>query len=283
MEATEEPEVREEASTPRAASSSPARRSPRKSAEGAAQAMANAAGLAKDLEAIANLPWCGQAEKLGEIEREILSHYDHRICLENKLSSDGQTLKEPFIKYKSKYEMAHRERKMSMKGLNPTRLGEALLRADTTPDEVKEKVARKMRSAFAKEFIAKLERKRQAEQPKEEELQMMRKALKVDGSVQTKEHERQRYIERYVNKDAPMTKDLFDICKYYMAVFFFMCRIPFLVVSSKYFLKFLWAVRPAFVKLLPHDVSCSSIFLDHIYHKHAHSSCNRCGITCNLI
>ena len=48
------------------------------------------------------------------------------------------------------------------KALNQTRMGEYLLTSEHTPDDVKEAVARKMRSSKAKEIVAAFDAKRKA-------------------------------------------------------------------------------------------------------------------------
>lgn len=231
------------------------RRSPRRSDDAAKQAAKEELKkLHDDMEALGKLPWCGQAEKLGATEKIILSYYEHRIVFENKMK-DGNFWREPQIKYRSKYEAASKERAMSMKGLNATRLGESLLKLDSTPHEVKEAVARKMRSKLAKDYIANLETKRRAETaPESSELLVKRKASKTDGLASAKEGERQETLTKYVARDASMPSELFNLCMYYMSSFFIMCRIPFMVAESRYFLRFLKALRPTFVKQLPSQV-----------------------------
>jgi len=223
----------------------PPRRSPRKSPAGNEQARLDREKLQKELEAIAKLPWCGQAEKLGATEKEILSHYSHHHVVFDKKLKNGEFLyEEPSIKYISKYETAGRERTMSMKGLNATRLGEALLKSELTPDDVKLKAGQKMRSHFAKSYIAKMQEKSLANTVSEVgELEQKRKSAKTDGTAQHNCDERQRTIDKFVLKDAPMPEAHFNLCQYYMAVWFLMSRTPFLVADNIYFRKFLQALR----------------------------------------
>lgn len=145
---------------------------------------------------------------------------------------------------------------MSYKGLNATRLGEALLKSESTPDNIKEKVGRKMRSSFAKEFIGKLDlaKRRTSVSTESSELLQKQKACKVDGHASAKADERDESLEKYIVRDPPMPTELYDMCLYFMSVFFIMCRIPFVVAGNSYFLKFLKALRPNFVKRLPVDV-----------------------------
>lgn len=240
------------------------RRSPRKAAE-AERAAKEMKALKEEMKALAKLPWCGQAEKLGPSEAEILTHYEHRVVEEPKLIK-GELVMHPIIKYHIKYEAAGagaKERTMSMRGLNATRMGEALLSSEKTPINVKEAVARKMRSSAAKAFMSELESKRRAEtaaMANMNELDMARKRMKPDGSAHAKEEERKGVMDRYVAKDPPMPPELFGLCLHYMSVFFIMCRIPFFVSTNTYFLRFLWSLRPAFVKKLPSasEVSSSS-------------------------
>ena len=53
----------------------------------------------------------------------------------------------PKIKYRTKHEAQSKERLMGAGGFNPSRLGDYLLKNPDTPEDVKERVARKMRSA----------------------------------------------------------------------------------------------------------------------------------------
>lgn len=189
------------------------RRSPRASPARAEQAENNLAELQKDLDAIAGMPWCGQAEKLGAVEREILSHFEHQIAHEHKLQ-DGQVLKEPYIKYCTKYEKPGKERKMSRKGLNATRLGELLLKSGDTPEAVQEQIASKMRSAFAKDFVTKLRAKRAAEEVQSGELmelQLKRKAIQVDGKASCKAKDRQATLDSFVNREPALATEHFNM------------------------------------------------------------------------
>lgn len=101
---------------------------------------------------------------------------------------------------------------MSIKGLNPSRLGEALLKSEKTPADVKEKVARKMRSTYAKEFVAKLELKRSCREPDEELQELMEQRQKISQSgAQAQEIARQETLDTYVVKEAAIPKDLFNV------------------------------------------------------------------------
>lgn len=145
---------------------------------------------------------------------------------------------------------------MSIKGLNATRLGESLLKLECVPLDVKESVARKMRSSAAKKFTAELDSKRRAQEvPDSSELLTKRKSAKIDGSAAAKEEVRRDTLSKFIARDAGMPKELFDVALYYMSVFFIMCRIPFVVAASVYFKRFLWSLRPSFVKLLPSQAS----------------------------
>ena len=90
-------------------------------------------------------PWLGRANKLDGLSAFIISHYDHRIVSERKLDGADVTLISK-IKYKTKYEPEDKERMMAETGFNPSRLGDYLINSDSTPDDIKEQIARKMRS-----------------------------------------------------------------------------------------------------------------------------------------
>lgn len=55
-------------------------------------------------------------------------------------------------------------------------------------------------------------------------------------------------VAKYVATDAAMPDEWFKLCCYYLAIFFYMCRISFHVVTNPHFLRFLWSVRPNFGK-----------------------------------
>ena len=186
---------------------------------------------------------------------EPISH--HQCSLPACMHADGDTYNEPSIKYRSKYEPAGaKERDMGRRALNPSRLGDILLTAASTPDDVKEALARQMRSQISKDYVAKLDTsKRAAAENATSELAEMRKAAKVDGSARAKQEERDNLISKYVAVDAAMPKELFDTCFYLMTVFFLLCRVSWGVVGSTYFLRFLWALRPSFVKMMPSQVA----------------------------
>lgn len=197
------------------------------------------------------MAWCGQAEKLGVAEKEILSHFQHQVVKENKLQ-DGETIAEPFIKYRTIYEKPGKERKMSRKGLNATRMGELLLKSDDTPDNVKETIASKMRSAFAKDFVANLRAKRaaahEAEAQETSELMEKRKSSRIDGTAAGRVQDRQATLDSFVNKEPALSPEHANIINYRMSIFFYMCRLPFMLVDSKYLRDFLKAIRVTFEK-----------------------------------
>lgn len=161
-----------------------ARKSPRKSPAGHQQAEEDFEALQAHLQRLAEMAWCGQAEKLGCTEKEILSHYEHEIVFEKKLKG-AFVLREPLIKYRLKYETTAKMSAMSMKGLNPTRLGERLLKSNATPMEIKQQVGRKMRSQFARQFIASFDAKKASEDEaiKASELLTTRRDAMIDGEA----------------------------------------------------------------------------------------------------
>eukprot|EP00966_Prymnesium_polylepis_P336784 7391746-Prymnesium_polylepis.2 len=107
-------------------------------------------------------PWLGKAAKLDKTSLLIISHFHHRIIEETTLQHGGAVVLTPKIKYRTKYEPAHKEREIKADTFNPTRLGDYLVASELTPDEVKEKVARQMRSSKAKAYVASLDAKKQA-------------------------------------------------------------------------------------------------------------------------
>ena len=191
-------------------------------------------------------PWLGKTAKLDTVGKEIISHYVHRIITENKLhGADVVTV--PRIKYRTKYEAADKERTMG-ENWNPTRLGEYLLSSIHTPDEVKESVARKMRSTKAKDFVKALDSKKRAGDTMLEQLHSVRKASKSGNGAQETQNEREQLITKYVARDAEMPNELFKLILYYLSIVIFMCRLPFSIVMNAHFMRFLWALRPNFAK-----------------------------------
>lgn len=127
-------------------------------------------------------PWLGKAAKLDSIGKTIIAHYDHRFFSERKVHG-GDIVDEPKIKYKTKYEPAAKERVMAAGAFNPSRLGDYLICSEHTPDEVKEEVARKMRSKKSQEVCAKLDTKRKAGDTMHEQVSHhgMKRMLVHDG------------------------------------------------------------------------------------------------------
>lgn len=219
----------------------------------------------KQLDALAKLPWCGQAQHLGPVEKEIVAHFDHMVVKMQTIDGvSGVVMHTPQVKYRTKYEKESgcKERVMSMKGLNPSRMGDVLLASDLTPHDVKLRLSKIMRTKAAKAF-ASAEHDRVMQKAMaggsatiEEELQKRSKAAKIDRSANAREDERQQILDKYIAIDAAMPQELFDTAMHYLTVFFIMCRVPFSVVTNKYFLKFLESIRPAFSKQMPSQVSC---------------------------
>ena len=107
-------------------------------------------------------PWLGKTENFDGASKLIISHYTHRITEERKLDG-ANIIMVPKIFFRTKYEPASKEKTMTgEKALNQTRMGEYLLTSEHTPDDVKEAVARKMRSSKAKEIVAAFDAKRKA-------------------------------------------------------------------------------------------------------------------------
>ena len=191
-------------------------------------------------------PWLGKAAKLDAVGREIISHYVHRIITENKLHG-AKVVTIPKIRYRTKYEPEDKERVMG-ENWNPTRLGEYLLASIHTPAEIKEAVARKMRSAKAKEFVRALDSSKRAGDTMQEQLHGVRKASKSGGGAQEKHNDREQLMTKYIAIDAAMPTELFKLILYYLSILIFMCRLPFSIVTSVHFMRFLYALRPNFAK-----------------------------------
>eukprot|EP00966_Prymnesium_polylepis_P255695 5907541-Prymnesium_polylepis.1 len=107
-----------------------------------------------------------------------------------------------------------------------------------------------MRSQRAKAFVADLEARRTAGQSMHEQLQQAHKQSKTAGSAAQKQDERERLITQFVAQDAAMPPDLFKLALYFLALFIYMCRLPFSIVSNFHFMRFLWVLRPNFAKQL---------------------------------
>lgn len=86
-----------------------------------------------------------------------------------------------------------------------------------------------------------------------EQLLNAHKQSKTAGGPQQKEADRQHILTNYVSRDAPiMPPELFKLILYYMylALFVYMCRLPFSIVQSRWFWRVMWALRPNFAKQL---------------------------------
>ena len=106
-----------------------------------------------------------------------------------------------------------------------------------------------MRSAKARDFVRALDSQKRAGEDMHAQLQTVAKASKA-GGVHDKLDERVQLITRYVARDAPMPTELFKLVLYYLSIAIFMLRLPFSTVTSVYFMRFLWALRPNFAKQL---------------------------------
>lgn len=190
-------------------------------------------------------PWLGKAAKFDTVGKEIISHYTHQIVNDRKLDG-GSVILVRKIRYRTKYEPESKTRTMG-DNFPITRLGEYLLSSEHTPPEVKEAVARKMRSQKAKDFVRALDSQKRAGEDMHTQLQAMAKSSKA-GDVHDKLDERSQLITQYVARDAPMPSELFKLVLYYLSIAVFMLRLPFSTVTSVYFMRFLWALRPNFAK-----------------------------------
>ena len=135
-----------------------------------------------------------------------------------------------------------------MFGRNETRLAKYLLKSEHTPDGVKETVARKCRFAEAVEYAKQLDSKKRAGDSMVAQLKETRKAARASGSAEEKHDERSQLITKYMAQEAAMPKELLRLIMASLAVFIFMCRLPFSLVMNVHFIRFLWSIRPNFAK-----------------------------------
>ena len=211
-------------------------------------------------------PWLGKAGRLDAVGKLVIAQYEHRVITERTVKLGDVTLV-PKIMYRSKFEGADKERQMSQNGFNISRLGEYLLKSDSTPDVVKEQLANKMRSDLAKKVAAQYAAKRKAGESMAEVLHAGTKAAKA-GSASEKADARTETITKYMAVDAAMPDELYKVVLYCLAVLIFMCRLPFSIVVNFHFVRFLWALRPSFAKrLTPRTLqeTIATDLLDEVY------------------
>eukprot|EP00966_Prymnesium_polylepis_P334892 7390245-Prymnesium_polylepis.2 len=80
------------------------------------------------------------------------------------------------------------------------------------------------------------------------QLQSVHKAARPAGGVEEKEAERENVITKYIARDAVMPGELMTLAIFLLGIFVYMARLPFSVVTSPHFMRFLWALRPNFAK-----------------------------------
>lgn len=136
--------------------------------------------------------------------------------------------------------------------LNITRMFEELLKNKRAPDEIKIELARDMNNAAAKKFLAHCEAKHQKRQNADqsqlvkEECELQEKRSKACTGAKGREQERQLSITRFVNLDPPLPTAQLELCLYLLSVALVMCRLPFAIVTNRYFRSFVKALRPKF-------------------------------------
>lgn len=192
------------------------------------------------------IAWLGLAEKLDSAGKEIISHYKHSVMCDETVAT-GEVMKTWKIKYQTVYEPPHKARVMGKNTFNVTRLGDYLLTSSCTPEHVKERVARMMRSKTAKTFMEDLSAKRKASLEQGEAVTLSRKATKA-VKVRERDAERRAMKEKY-DADFPereMPAELMNLCVYFLSIFLFMCRLPFNVIMSRHFWNFAGTLRPTF-------------------------------------
>ena len=210
-------------------------------------------------------PWLGKSAQLDVVGKLILSHYEHQI-VSNRTLHGGSVVIEPKIRYKTKYEPDEKRRQMAS-SFNATRLGEYLLDSSHTPDDVKEAVARKMKSKKAKQYVEQIDARGAAGDTMHEQLHAARKVANP-GGASTKRDDRLQSIDKFVATDAAVPDELFKLMLYYLSIFIFMCRVPFSIVTNVHFMRFLWILRPNFAKkIVPRTLrdSIANDLLDEAY------------------
>ena len=123
------------------------------------------------------------------------------------------------------------------------------------------------RSKTAKRVAAEIDAKRKAGDSMAALLQTTRKAAKA-GTAEAKDNDRTDTITKYVAADAALPDELYSVVLYCLAVFIFMCRLPFSIVVNFHFVRFLWSLRPAFAKrITPRTLQekIATDLLDEIY------------------
>ena len=80
-------------------------------------------------------------------------------------------------------------------------------------------------------------------------LHAVRKSAKTE-SMCDKQDERIETMRKFVAVDASMPSELFNLALYYLAIFIYMCRLPFSIVTNFHFVNFMWTLRPNFAKQL---------------------------------
>ena len=141
-----------------------------------------------------------------------------------------------------------------------------------TPPEVKlHLLALGARSKEAKAFEEAYKKRKRLEEEQMEEGKAMQAEVKKQGAAPTigeageREGLRQQQLEETAGMDRGITGKQAKTALFYLGLLFFMMNIPFVVVSSWAFIQFVRAIRPSFLKYLPHRTTLAGRMLREVF------------------
>ena len=120
---------------------------------------------------------------------------------------------------------------------------------------------------FSRQFVlqAQAQARKQSMNTPEQQVEVVSKSARVAGQAEHREQNRQGSILAWAQSEAPMPAAQAATITWYLAVFFFMCAIPFNVVDNYWFRLFVKSLRPSYWKVMPTRNCLATTHLEHIY------------------
>jgi hypothetical protein len=206
----------------------------------------------KTAEKHAKKPWRGQDAEWGSTVKQYMREFDDDAVLESYLEAGQFAAKR--VKTKTSCKHCGKSWTESFKRINPGKKLEHLLDPRcSVSDTNRLAVANLSNGQKAKRVREELVKKgNETATPEVTNLEAASKAkvAKSGKGSRAKELFKQEEINKHITVDKDMPAALLTIALKAMAVFFFVCRVPFSVVDNFFFRQFLRCIRPSFEKQL---------------------------------
>ena len=213
-----------------------------------------------------------RGQQYGDDALFLLSHFDdvpiYVRTFDTEITCKNNVRSKLICKYDPKVGLGLKNG-VSVGQLNPTKVLPAFFKSENISDEIKFSVFQRNGASAAaiiwkSEFDKTLKRNHSdmvgsdAQEEAEEEIE----AISDPAEARDKARQKTLLEMSWLDKLRPLE---LPILLFYLAMFFYACRIPFEVLDNYHFRRFIKAVRPSFYEQLPHSKVMRTTLLDQVY------------------